>query len=210
MSQSKQARWQKNTELNEVFSSRAHVESADKIFDRVRGIQMPRKSDVTPLFMEDQPSKDAYFPASVTEITEVLGKIPKTDTAGITHIWLRRAKASEFRSGRIPFAEYVTRDDIHLIVLYPWPENMIFPLTKKPADAVLTRYKKWAPEPFSHKGKWNLKWNATTVQDFYLHELLVREIGHHVDFQQKNWSKQNGMPVQYATQRYFEETLIIY
>lgn len=202
MPKPKQARWQKQTRFDEENPSH------DRIFDRVSGLKKPGPRATTPEFIEDNLPKDVFFPVTQDDIRGMFDALPAENLTGITHIWLRKAKSSEFRSGRIPLAEYVRTEDICLIALYPWPENMQTPLTGKPGDAILSRYKRWAPELMSHKAKWLIKWRPETVGDFYLNELLKGEINHHAEMQQKMLAGliRSGL---YARQRYFENTLAL-
>ena len=186
-------------------------EAPDKVFDRVNLLMPVKPSDVLPLIVEDVPSKDAFFPVEPAELTELILKAIKPEARELTHIWYRRPKPSEFRGGRVPFTEYIYANGICLIVFYPWPETLIFPLTKKPTDAILNRYRKWSPKVSSHKGKWQLQWNLDSVRDFYLNDLLKNLLGLHFDFQTKlaqmpDGRLRNGQLVQYANQRFFEQT----
>ena len=213
MSDAKQARWQKNPSLVHHFGGRAAGEGPNRVFDITASLNPPRASDKLPIYLEDEPPKDMFFPVTLADIAETLAKLPREDTSGITHVWLRRPKASEFRNGRIPFAEYVYADGIFAVVFYPWPENMAIPLAKKPGDAILNRYKKWGPKLFSHKAKWRIEWNPEVVRDFYLSDLILQEIGRHMKFQRQNmaYAEAKGLeaPQGYATQRFFEDTVTI-
>lgn len=214
MAHEKKASWQKNKALGGAISGRSHLATADKVFDRVLSLEMPHPNDTLPLFITDTVPKDLYFPIEEADIRDALDKANANDTAGLTHIWLRRPRASEFRSGRIPLAEYIALEEIALIAFYPWPNHMLMPLTKKPSDAILNRYKRWKPSLTSHKGKWQLQWHADLVRDFCLTELVKHMLAVHTDFRQKHAARESTkrieLPVQYANQRYIEENLVIW
>lgn len=204
------ARWQKNT----AESGRSHLATADKVFDRIRGLKVPRTSDKTPVFITEDIPKDVFFPVAENELSAAFQKLG-ADTQGVTHVLLRRAKSSEFRSGRIPFAEYIFAEGICLIAFYPWPRGMVLPLGKKPADNVLNRYKRWGVELTSHKGKWQLIWKSEQLADFYLEELLKHEVEVHTDFQKRILPRalargRDVMELRYSNQRFFEESQVIW
>ena len=208
MPKPKQARWQKQLRYDEENPSH------DKIFDRVNGLAKPRKGDRIPVILQDDVPKDLYFPADAVETEKFLETVPPQELAGLTHIWLRKPKASEFRSGRIPYAEYIRLEGLCVIALYPWPANMLTPLQAKPGDKIMNRYKRWAPELTSHKAKWLVKWRGDAVQDFFLNDLLKGELNHHTELQQKIDTEMEGRqhgidPHLYARQRFFENTLTI-
>lgn len=213
MAKDRKARWQINASQSAPVGGRSHLPTAEAVFDRALKLEMPEASEAWPRYITDAVPKDVFFPASAEEIDAVFRQLPGTDTDGISHIWLRRAKASEFRSGRIPLAEYIAWGDIAAIVFYPWPESLRLPLTKKPADKVLIRYKRWKPAPVSHKGKWHFSWSADTARDFCLTELVRHMVLVHSDFRKDHLAREKRrgeeIPVQYANQRYFEENLVI-
>lgn len=213
MPKERKARWQINASQSAPVGGRSHLPTAEAIFDRAATLEMPEVGETWPRYMTDSVPKDVYFPAGAEEIDETFRALPAIDTDGISHIWLRRAKASEFRSGRIPLAEYIAWGDIALIVFYPWPQSLRLPLTKKPADKVLIRYKRWKPQAKSHKAKWHFEWQADTAKDFCLNELVRHMVLVHSDFRKEHSAREKRrgeeIPVQYANQRYFEENLVI-
>lgn len=215
MAQKKQTRWEKNNLVGGAASGRTHLATADKVFDRVRTIDAPHPRDKLPIYFTDTVPKDMFFPIDEQDIRDTLDKLPKEDVKGITHIWLRKAKASDFRNGRIPLAEYIAIDGVNLIAFYPWPEHMRMPLTKKLPDIILNRYKRWSPTMSSHKGKWLLEWQAETLKDFCLTDLIRHEVAVHAEFMAKHAARSSRqpmiqMPIQYANQRYIEENLEIW
>jgi len=211
MPKERQARWQKSQSRSGAISGRSHLATADKIFDRISGLEAP-SGKIT--YTTDEIPHDVFFPLTEDEIAAALGEASASDASGITHVWLRRARASDFRSGRIPLAEYIAVDNIALLVFYPWPENLRMPLTKKPGDVIVNRYKRWSPKLTSHKGKWHFEWQTEQAKDFCLSELIRHEIQVHSDFIQKHAAREarkgESLPVQFASQRYFEESLVIY
>ena len=205
----KQTRWKKSRKFGDVFGGRRYPKIADKVFNRAHSLTKPNFTDTLPIFLKDNPSKDMYFPVNSQEVSSALSNLPEADTAGLTHVWLRRAKPGDFEKELIPFAEYICGSGVYLIVLYPWPRNMLLPLSKRPTAAKLKRYQRWAPELVYSKNLWHLKWQPEAVKDFYLSDLIPHEIAHHVDYQQRHWSKANTrqreeFAIQYANQRYFE------
>jgi hypothetical protein len=215
MANKKLARWQNDPSLGGTVSGRSHLANSDKVFDRVTALNPPHKSDALPILLEDEVPKDLFFPVEPAEVLEAIRKFPAADIAGLTHVWMRRPKSSEFRNGRIPLAEYVSVDAFRLIAIYPWPASMTIPLIKKPGDTVMNRYKKWAPELISHKGKWLLRWQHDQVREFFMHELLQHEVALHAANERKiktDLSRADRVVLQnqYANQRYFEGNLTIF
>lgn len=211
MPREKQARWQKQQPL--AVSGRSHLANADKVFERAAGLTLPHAGDTLPIYLIDTIPKDLFFPFEEGQIADEFSKMPASDAEGISHIWLRRPRASEFRNGRIPLSEYIAWGNIALIALYPWPTTLRMPLTKKPTDQILNRYRRWAPRLTSHKGKWHLEWTAEHAAEFCIGELVRHMVSVHAEFRAKHLAREakrgEELPAAYAQQRFFEENLVI-
>jgi hypothetical protein len=214
MPREKLARWQKIQTANLAQSGRSHLPDADKVFDRAAALPVPHPNDRLPLLFTDAITKDVFFPAEEHEILAAIEASRVPEKNSLTHIHLRKPRASEFRSGRIPLAEYVALGDYAVLIFYPWPRTLLMPLKKKPADNILNRYRRFEPELVSHKGKWHLQWKEDKVADFFLNELLPAELLVHAEFQAKHATRMSQkrieLPVQYANQRFFEENTVIW
>lgn len=208
------ARWQKVQTSNLDQSGRSHLADSDKVFDRAAELQVPREGDRLPLVLCDNIPKDVFFPADEQAVVAAIEASRVPEKSSLTHIYLRKPKASDFRNGRIPLAEYVALDQYAVLIFYPWPRNLLMPLKKKPADNILNRYRRFEPSLVSHKGKWHLQWKEDKVADFFLNELLPAELLVHAEFQAKHAARKNQkfieLPVQYANQRFFEENTVIW
>lgn len=64
----------------------------DNIFKRHHSIPKPSPFENLPILIQDNPSRDFFFPISAEEAVEALEKLPKEHVDGITHIWLRKMK----------------------------------------------------------------------------------------------------------------------
>ena len=104
----------------------------DGIFNRAHSIERPGPHDDLPIVIEENPSRDMVFPTSADKITERIRVLPHQDTAGITHLWLRRAKPGEHESGNVPFAEFICGSGVRMIVVYPWPADLTLRFGRSP------------------------------------------------------------------------------
>ncbi len=207
------ARWQKIQTANLGQSGRSHLADAARVFDRAAALPVPQADDRLPLLICETIPKDVFFPADEQAILQAFEDCRVPEKTSLTHICLRKPRASEFRSGRIPLAEYIALDEVAVVIFYPWPRSLMMPLKKKPADSILHQYRRFEPVLISHKAKWHLKWKVERVADFFLNELLPAELLIHAEIRAKHaarMSKQGfDLPVQYARQRYFEEQTVI-
>lgn len=214
MPRARLARWQKVQSANLDQGGRWHLADSDKVFDRAAALPAPHKNDTLPLLHCEAIPKDVFFPADEHEIRAAFESSRVPEKSSLTHIYLRKPRASEFRSGRIPLAEYVALDAYAVLIFYPWPRSLLMPLKKKPTDNILSRYRRFAPELVSHKGKWHLQWKEKHVAEFFLNELLPAELLVHAEFREKHTARMSHrgteLPVQYANQRFFEENTVIW
>ena len=111
--------WKKSRKFGDIYGGRKHLRLNDNIFSRAHSLKRPNPNDELPTLMEDNPSRDYFFPISVEETKEALLALPKNDYEGITHIWLRRFNKSEFQKGRLPLAEFICGNGVRVIVYYP-------------------------------------------------------------------------------------------
>jgi hypothetical protein len=185
----KETAWRKNREFGEIHGGRTRRRFADDMFRRFHSLRCPAEDVELPIFIQDNPSRDFFFPLSVEDIREVLPQVP---SAGLTHIWLRRLKKSDWETGKQPFASFIAGSGVRLVVLYPWPRDMLLRFgEKKPSRRRLRSLTRWGPELAQDSQGWLLRWNEAQLRKFYIEDLLLHEIGHHIDFYCRQWSKAN-------------------
>lgn len=192
MQSRKHTAWRKSRKFGDVFGGRTRMKLTDGIFQRLHPFAAPTEGQSIPIVIEDNPSKDFFFPMSGEETLQALRQLPVEDVTGITHLWLRRIRKCDFESGQHPLAEFVCGGGVRLIVLYPWPKAMLLPLgTKKPLDSVLNVYSRWTTDLREQDGEWCLGWTLPALRSFYVEYLLYHEVGHHVDRYTRRWGKAN-------------------
>ena len=204
----KRTAWKKSRTFGDVYGGRTCRKIPDRIIRRAHSIHPPGPHDDRPLFIVDNPSRDFFFPLTPNEIRHELKHLPKRDWSQITHIWLRRFKKAEYEAGELPLAEFICGSGVRLIVLYPWPLDLRTPFgPKKPSDRQLKSYSQYAIELQKDNDGWHLKWNAAAVKDFCVEQLLYHEVGHHVDWYKRHWSKANSKAIEeFADQYAYERT----
>lgn len=188
----KQTAWRKNRKLGDIQGGRMCVKREDNIFQRKHSLQRPAPDAELPILLEENPSKGFVFPISGQEVLRHLRTYPSEAIEGITHIWLRRAKKTEFESGTLPMAEFICGSGVRVIVLYPWAKDLTLWFgTKKPNAKDLHHYARWTEDLICKRSQWYLRWTPEALKRFYLDHLLAHEIGHHVDWYARHWSKAN-------------------
>ncbi len=203
----KQTAWKKNRKLGDIYGGRERLRLRDNIFRRLHSLKAPKNKSLLPILIEENPSRDFFFPISVQEAEEAMKALPKHDYQGITHIWLRRVRKKDHTKHSKPLAEFICGSGVRVIILYPWPNDMIQNFgPKKPSNKVFNEYKKYEAEPYKKDGHWVSKWELPNLRKFYINSLLYHEVGHHIDWYFRYWSKANRKQIeefadQYAMQK---------
>ena len=206
--------WKKSRTFGDIYGGRNRQRMTDNIFARLHGLQAPTATEHLPIFLVDNASRDFFFPINEQEICSVLATYVHEDQQGITHIWLRRAKTTEYRHDELPQAEFICGSGVRLITLYPWRCDLIQNFgVKKPSQKTAHIYSKFCSAPTKQvHGEWFLQWEMNELKN-YMSYVLLHEIGHHVDWYSRRWSNQNSKKMeefadQYAFQKLSQKSLV--
>ncbi|MBI5531135.1 MAG: hypothetical protein HY898_00365 [Deltaproteobacteria bacterium] len=199
----KSTAWKKSRKLGDVFGGRKWPKLADKIFARCHSLKRPSKGEPTPILIEDNPSRDFFFPIRGVDALAAFEGLPNQDIQGITHLWLRRLKRADYESGSAPYAEFICGSGVRVVVLYPWPKDMMLRFgPDKPRRSVLRRYGPWCQDLVFEDGVWALRWNLDALRRFYVEHLLFHEVGHHVDSFRRRFTEANKTRVEEFADQY--------
>lgn len=194
--------WKKSRTLGDIYGGRTRRKFADSIFARAHSIQRPSPHDELPVLIEDNPSRDFFFPLNGEEVVEALKALPKRDYAGITHIWLRRLKKQDYLDGSQPYATFICGSGVRLITLYPFPVDLTYSFgRKRPPNTTVNEAKRFGAKVNQVGKEWQANWNHSTLRRFYAH-ILYHEVGHHVDWYSRNWSQANSKELEEAAEQY--------
>lgn len=194
----KQTAWKKNRKFSDIHGGRMRLKCTDGIFERKHDLLPPSPEQETPIFIKENTSRDFYFPVTITEIKQILKKLPSEHTQLITHVWLDKVKKKDYQNGHTLQGEFICDSKVYLIKLYAFPKDnkMLFGQTK-PTTKQLNYYKVYCKDLQHDKNGWYLQWTTDQIKNYYLHKLLTHEIGHCVDyFYGRHWSKANNKQVE--------------
>ena len=187
----KETSWKKSRKFGDVKGGRRWPKLADRIFNRQHSLYAPGPHEETPFFMQDNPSRDFFFPVLKDEIQSFLDQLPTEHTENLTHIWLRKQNPKEYDRANTLQGEFISGSGVNLIVLYPFPKDLKMNFGKKmPQKKSLNWYANFHPELIQEGGIWKLLWTEEGIKRYYLEGLLLHEIGHKMDsLYQRYWSK---------------------
>ena len=199
----KQTAYRKSRKFGDIYGGRLRRRLSDNIFRRLHSLKRPSPLDALPILIEENPSRNYFFPVSARESLEALRALPDGDADGITHVWMRRASHQDLASGRIPFAEFICGSGVRVVVLYPWSKDLTVRLGERTPDSRVTRYyERSSAKLLRKRGIWYAQFTIGALRRFYIERLLYHEVGHHVDWYRRHWSKANGRMAEEAAEQY--------
>ena len=197
----KHTAWKKSRRFSDVHGGRMSPKVTDRIIRRAHSLKPPDPGVETPICIEDNPSRDYYFPLSAEECVAAIRSLPKGDHRDITHLWLRRPSGSDRRQG-LPLAQFICGSGVRLIVLYPWRcDGRIDFGRLGPIKSTVRWYERFGAELRREKGRWFFELREAELRRLYIH-LLYHEVGHHVDWYRTHWSKANRKQAEEAAEQY--------
>jgi hypothetical protein len=138
-------------------------------------------SDETPLAIYERPLASCFVrPCSVDDVAQVIKRVPARHLSGLTGVYLMGGTAAQMRSNRRTFGQYHTGE--RRIYLYPVPAAFLTGFSEKtsrPSD--IQGYLMAGATVTSRAGANELRFDADSLRVFYLYDVLLHEIGHHVD-----------------------------
>lgn len=194
--------WKKSRTLGDIYGGRERRRFADNIFARAHSIERPTSDVELPILLEDNPSRDFFFPLNGEEVIEALKALPQDDYAGITHVWMRRLKKQDYLDGSQPFATFSCGSGVRLITLYPFPRDLSYSFgSKRPPNSAFNDVSRFGAEIIQVGNDWRANWSIDALRGFYAH-VLYHEVGHHVDWYRRFWSKANRKELEEAADQY--------
>lgn len=134
----------------------------------------------TPLGIFDRPLAPGFLrPWSVDDIVTVLSAVPHRYLGELTGVFLLGGTTRQRRLKSVTYGMY-SSNRVYLFAL-PTPKlTQVWPVTPKPS--VMQRYKKFGATFTSlGNGETKLTFDELSLRRFYLYDVLLHEIGHHVD-----------------------------
>ncbi|MEO1514093.1 MAG: hypothetical protein AAFV95_03745 [Bacteroidota bacterium] len=182
MRSKKETAWKKSRTFGDVKGGRKALKWYNSILHRMHNLEAPAKGTETPVYIQDNPSRDFYHPVSPEEIKAFLSTFHEFQAQEISYIWLRKQSHKEYEKEDSLQGCYIWGENVRLIVLYSFPKDNKMSFGKrKPTAKILRWYQEYCTDLREEKDNWYLQWNEKDIKEYYLNGLLLHEIGHHVD-----------------------------
>jgi len=194
--------WKKSRKYGDIYGGRRRLKMSDNIRRRVHSLKKPNQGENLPILIEDNPSRDFFHPLSGNEALKVVRSLPKKDWKGITHVWLRRPIKSDYINGKLPFAWFMTGRGVRAVVIFAWPNEMVFDYgVRRPESKYVKEYSSFGAVLVKEKSRWKIIWNENSIRKFCIH-VIYHEVGHHVDYFYRRFSKANGKSIEEFAEQY--------
>ena len=206
MQSRKYTAFKKSRKLGDVYGGRRWAKRTDNIHARFHSLTAPSPGTELPIVLRENPSRALFFPLNPSEVVAALQAIPDGAAESLTHVWFRRIRAADVRSGDLPLAKFICGSGVRVIVLYPWRRDLRRYVGKKsPKGPFANSLRKYAGSPILDSQGWYYQFTHDGLRRYYLEQLLLHELGHHVDWYRRHWSKANGRGVEAAANNYAVE-----
>jgi len=197
--QRKMTAWKKSRKFGDVYGGRRRPKLADNIFQRFHELDRPGPDDGLPVLIEDNPSRDYFFPITADEAKTAMRALPGRDTEGLTHIWLRRCDGA---SDDLPLATYIRGSGVGLVTVYPWPRRMKMYWKKRPHSATIREFALCGIEMKRNSKGWFVDPSPAALRKYDVQVLLYKTVGFHNDWYRRRWTKANAQQTAESSEQY--------
>ncbi len=192
------------TNMNKFDLSDTEIDRALQRYQKE--IENPRRLAI----IVEQPSPEFICPVKRHDIIGMINSIPDEFTAGLQSIIvLKGSRRQAAVSGRgYTYGRYFDKK----VFLHPFPKRLMTRYYRKlPAPHIVNDYKRAGATVETDSDGSKIVFTEQAVRDFYLRDVLVHEIGHHVDwanFERKSHKKLEGFAEWFATEYGFRDRRI--
>lgn len=194
--------WKKSRTYGDIHGGRTRRRFTDNIVARAHSLQRPAPGEALPLLLQDNPSREFFFPVSAEECAAALHALPASHGKDVTHIWLRR-RPVRMTGLDAPLAQFIYGSGVRVIVLYPWHiDGRLYVGRKKPKPQHVAPYLRFGAKIVSDHGRWYAAFSTADLKRFYIEHLFCHGVGYHVDRCSRRWSGANARQTEEFADQY--------
>lgn len=135
-------------------------------------------------------------PYSIEDVCETLSEVPDEFLQGLKSIYLLGGSRKQEKVSQGNLFRYGCYEDCE-IYLHSFPRSsLVERYTRPPSPALMQVYHRAGAEVTKVKRGWEVRFNLASLKRFYLRDVLVHELGHHVD--RGNTHKSHAQAERYA------------
>ena len=152
-------------------------------------------------------NENFILPITSQEIEETLNRIPQeflVDLKGILLLSGSKKQLNAYRSDLFRFGTYAYQT----IFLFPFPKEQLITKSKRlPAPNIRREYERAGATYTFKDNSWQREFDHNSLKNFYLKDVLLHEVGHHVDRNStnKNYKQAERYAEWFATEYGFKK-----
>ena len=162
-----------NQTLYDPFDLEADRVYFQKYWDEVqksKGNLLVKAEPVHPKFI---------MPLAVHDIRKTLARVPAEFSEGLQAVFLLGGSNKQFKSSRLyRYGVYW----LNMIFIHPYPRYFMTEYWgSPPAPHVQREYRRAGAQCSRSGGGWKVAFTKESLKEFYIRDVLIHELGHHVD-----------------------------
>ena len=182
----KRTAWKRSRTHGDIHGRRRWPRFSEGIAVHCHSLAAPEDIGDLPVPTKDNPSRDFFHPVSAEEVRLAPAVLPKWEMAGIPHIWRRRAARFDYEREATPPAQFAGGGGFRT-----WRRDLKRLFHKSVGWALIGEMHRQGCAMSPQKGGWTVRPTVAQVRRFYFENNLVHEMGHHIDWCVRHWSKAN-------------------
>lgn len=195
----KQTAWKKSRTQGQIYGGRMHRLPRHGRFRRLHGLRAPEPGAETPILIEENASRDYFFPLDGRECLAALRALPADDRGGLTHLWLRRPTREHLKRN---LASYVGGAGVFVIVVHAWRRDRRYGFgATSPTGSLAKEMLRFGARLVREQGLWFAEFDEAALRAYCVY-VLYHEVGHHLDYQARRWSRANRKQREDAADQY--------
>lgn len=129
-------------------------------------------------------------PFSSRDVLDVISDVPPEHLEGLAGIFILGGTSKQQRARKIAYGHYIqdVRDTQGRIYLHPLPRRLLEQRwDRAPKPSVIREYTRFGASFQRGSDGWTLRFSETSLRLFYLYDVLLHEVGHHVERSVRPW-----------------------
>jgi hypothetical protein len=123
--------------------------------------------------------EEFLLPATAEDVREILSKIPLEFLSGLDGVFLLGGSSKQAKALKLFHYGSYSRGSVYL---HPFPKVLLVQHFTKPLDpARAQEYENAGAEIHHVDGAYEVRFSESSLRQFYLFDVLLHEIGHHID-----------------------------
>lgn len=153
-----------------------YFSQADKLVNAYWG-QLETATE--PFLYESEPATGFIQPLTLADIKKLLAYLPEVFFTGLRGIFLCPGSKKQGKFSSIIYGSY--SDFYRVIMIFPFPESMCLFYRTQPKPSVCHEYERHGAIWKKEGRLWKLEFSLEALRSFYIRDVLIHELGHHVD-----------------------------